>query len=329
VIAAAGGDSKAAVQAETQARRLASLRTAAAPIYEFVTAPDVVEIMLNPDGAIWLERAGQGMRKTPATMSPDEAMRMLKVVATDLGAELNDRNPSLGGKVAVWGARLQALIPPVVTAPVFALRMPTRIVLPLENYVERRILSELQARALADAVRDRLNVLVAGGTGSGKTTLANSLLGVVATSGDRVHLVEDTPELKCDAPNKLGVLVQPPLYTWQRAIVDAMRLRPDRIIVGEVRDGSALELLKAWNTGHPGGLSTIHANNTLATLDRLCQLIEEVIPRAPRQLVADAINVVVHIKRDPKHPAGRSITGIDRVVGLRSDGAWHLEPLVA
>jgi type IV secretion system protein VirB11 len=144
---------------------------------------------------------------------------------------------------------------------------------------------------------------------------------------DRVHIIEDTPELQCEARNKLQVLVQPPVYTWQRAVMDAMRYRPDRILVGEVRDGSALELLKAWNTGHPGGMATIHANDTAAMLDRICQLIEEVVYPAPRLLVAQTINVCVHIRRDKTHAAGRSLSGLDRVVGADDSGRWLLEPL--
>jgi type IV secretion system protein VirB11 len=108
--------------------------------------------------------------------------------------------------------------------------------------------------------------------------------------------------------------------------MDAMRYRPDRILVGEVRDGSALELLKAWNTGHPGGMATIHANDTSAMLDRVCQLIEEVVYPAPRLLVAQTVNVCVHIRRDKRHPAGRSLSGIDRVVGIDASG-WRLAPL--
>jgi type IV secretion system protein TrbB len=107
-----------------------------------------------------------------------------------------------------------------------------------------------------------------------------------------------------------------------------MRFRPDRIIVGEVRGGAALELLKAWNTGHPGGLATLHANDTASMLDRLCQLIEEVVPIAPRQLVAQAIGLCVHIQRDHHHPAGRSLSGIDRIAGLDGAGAWRLEPVL-
>jgi Flp pilus assembly CpaF family ATPase len=194
--------------------------------------------------------------------------------------------------------------------------------------VEKQILTAAQAEALRASVRARENILVGGGTGSGKTTFANALLAEVAKTDDRIYIVEDNPELQCASENKVQVLVQPPLYTWNRAIVDAMRFRPDRIVVGEIRDGSALEMLKAWNTGHPGGVATVHANDTRAMVDRVCQLIEEVVPAAPRELVAQTIDVCVHLRRDPASRAGRSLTGLERVVGVARDGGWVLEPIV-
>jgi len=312
---------------ETQTRRHASLKTAVAPIMSYLTDETVVEIMLNADGRIWVERAGVGLVATDQTMSPGDALRMLRLVATEMNVELSDHNPSLAGKLPIWGARVQASIPPIVEAPIFALRKPAKLVFGLDQYVERFILTADEAQALRVAVQGRRNILVGGGTGSGKTTFANALLREVAGTSDRVYLVEDNPELQCAAPNKVQVLVQPPTYTWNRAIMDAMRFRPDRIIVGEIRDGSALEMLKAWNTGHPGGIATVHANDTAAMLDRVCQLIEEVVPAAPRALVAQTINVCVHIRRDPLHPAGRSLTGIDEVLGVGDDGRWRLVPL--
>jgi P-type conjugative transfer ATPase TrbB len=309
---------------ETQTRRQASLRTAVAPIVGYLDDEMIVEIMLNADGRVWVERAGEGMFEAKARMSPDDALRMLRLVATEMNTELSDRNPSLAGKLPIWGARVQASIPPVVEAPVFALRKPARLVFGLDDYVARGILTGGEADALRAAVHDRLNILVGGGTGSGKTTFANALLREVAETSDRIYLVEDNSELQCAAPNKVQVLVQPPTYTWNRAIMDAMRFRPDRIIVGEIRDGSGLEMLKAWNTGHPGGIATVHANDTRAMLDRVCQLIEEVVPTAPRALVAQTINVCVHLRRDPSHPAGRSLTGLDRVVGAGQGGRWDL-----
>src|SRR5580658_30303 len=312
---------------ESQARRASALRSALGPLTAWLDDPRVVEVMLNADGVIWVDKLGQGMLRTPAVMLAPDAERMLRLVASEVLVELNAQSPSLSAKLpAPWGARLQAAIPPIVDAPVFALRKPARVVFSLEDYVARGILSAQQRAALADAVRAHDNILIGGGTGSGKTTFANALVKVIAEdTTDRVHIVEDTPELQCAAPNRLQVLVQPGVHSWRDAIMAAMRFRPDRILVGEVRDGSALELLKAWNTGHPGGLATIHANDTRAMLDRLCQLIEEIVYPAPRALVAQTIQLCVHIQRDKSHPAGRRVSGIDRVHALGERGAWTLE----
>jgi type IV secretion system protein TrbB len=317
-----------AAATESQNRHHASLRTAVAPILEFLNDDAVVEIMLNADGRIWVEKVGVGMFAAKATMTADAALRMLRLVATEMNAELSDRNPSLAGKLPLWGARVQASIPPIVEAPVFALRKPAKVVFGLEDYVTRNIITPTQDRILREAIITRKNILVGGGTGSGKTTFVNALLREIARTDDRVYLVEDTPELQCSAANKLQILVQEPIYTWRRAIFDALRFRPDRIIVGEVRGPAALEMLKAWNTGHPGGLATLHANDTGSMLDRLCQLVEEVVPVAPRQLIAQAVGLCVHMQRDPSHPAGRSLSGIDRIAGLDDAGRWLLEPVI-
>ena len=313
---------------ETQLRRAAALESALRPILPFLRDPKVVEIMLNADGQIWVDRLGEGMSPTSARMVPSEAERMLRLVASEMLVELNAGAPSLAAKLPPpYAARLQASIPPIVDAPTFALRKPAHIVFSLADYVAKGILTPRQRDAIAIAVRNHDNILIGGGTGSGKTTFANALLQLVAESDDRVLILEDTPELQCEAQNKVQVLVQPKIHTWRDAVMAAMRYRPDRILVGEVRDGSALELLKAWNTGHPGGVATIHANDTKAMLDRLCQLIEEVVFPAPRALVAQTIHVCVHIRRDRGRPAGRSISGIERVLGLTAQGAWKLEPI--
>lgn len=312
---------------ESQARRSSALESALGPLTAFLADERVVEIMLNADGVVWVERLGQGVLSTAVRVSKADAERVLRLVASEVGVELNAQSPSLSAKLPPpWGARLQASIPPIVDAPVLVLRKPSRLVFSLDDYVDAGIVLPAERDALAEAALSHANILIGGGTGSGKTTFANALLKVIAeASSDRVHIVEDTPELLCTAPNKVQVLVQPGVHSWRDAVMAAMRMRPDRILVGEVRDGSALELLKAWNTGHPGGLATIHANDTRAMLDRLCQLIEEVVYPAPRALVAETIQVCAHIRRDSAHPAGRRLSGLDRVLPLNADGSWNLE----
>lgn len=309
----------------------AALRSALEPILSFLEEDSVIEISLNDDGWVWVERAGQGMRRENVHIDPEAAMLMLRQVARHEGRELNEARSSLTARLPGSGARFQGVIPPAYVAPIFSIRKPGGRVFTLADYIAAGILTERQAEALAGAVRERANVAVGGGTGSGKTALVNALLQVLDGAGDRILTIEDTLELRCGAPNKLICMVHPE-YTWQRAVMDAMRLRPDRIIVGEVRDGAAHELLKAWNTGHPGGLCTLHADDTRGMLDRFCDLIGEAVPgmqeSEKRRAVARTVNVCVHIKKDPKAKAGRSVTGIDRVLGLK-DGDWQLEPLVA
>jgi type IV secretion system protein VirB11 len=315
---------------EGQSRRASALASALDPIASFLGDPTVVEIMLNADGVVWIDKVGEGMLRTSARMKPVHADRMLRFIASEIGVELNATRPSLAAKLpAPWSARLQASVPPIVDAPTFALRKPPAKVFSIDDYLNAQILTEPQRDALVEAVRSHANILVGGGTGSGKTTLANALLRVVSETGtDRIYVIEDTPELQCAAPNKIQILVQPEIHTWRDAVMAALRYRPDRIVVGEVRDGSALDLLKAWNTGHPGGLATVHANDTRSMLDRFCQLIEETVFPAPRALVAQTIDVCVHIRRDRHHPAGRCVSGVDRVTGIAETGDWALDPIV-
>ena len=314
---------------ESEARRLEALRLQMRAIIPYLEDPAVIEIALNPDGAIWIERMGCPMTKTGVRMSRSEALVMLGLVADAVGSEITSARPSLAALIPGWDTRLQAMVPPVVEAPVFTIRKPPRSVFTLEDYVRRAILSHRQADAIRMAVGQRANILVGGSTGSGKTTFTNAILHEIAEqTTDRLYIVEDLRELQCAAPNKLQIFVVEPIYGWQRAIVDALRSRPDRIVVGELRGGAAaLELTKAWNTGHPGGVATIHANDTRGMLDRVCQLLEEVIPRAPRPFLAQVVNVCVHLTKDPSHPAGRRVSGLDRVRGVAADGSWQLEPI--
>lgn len=308
-------------------RRFIALKAALYPIIQFLDDDSVVEIMLNADGVVWIDAVGKGMYKSDVTIGPDEAERIIRLCAAAMNTEVNENHPSLAAKLPGWGCRVQASVPPIVEAPTFAFRKPSKIVFTLDNYVETGILTQRQADILEKAVLDRKNILVGGGAGSGKTTLANALLQCIAGTSDRLYIVEDNPELQCvAAANKVQILVQSG-YSFQNAIMDALRYRPDRIILGEVRDGSALDLLKAWNTGHPGGIATIHANDTVAMLERLGQLIEEIIPTAPRYLIADAVDVCVHIIRNKKAAAGRSITGITEVNGLNESGGWNLNEM--
>ena len=209
----------------------------------------------------------------------------------------------------------------MVESPALCIRLPARQVFKLDDYVAKKILTAAQAGYLQTAVMQRKNILLGGGTGSGKTTLANALLDVIAGTGDRVIIIEDNRELQCHAENKVHFFTDAHV-SLQRALFDSLRWRPDRIIIGEVRDKAALDLLKAWNTGHPGGVATIHADSTEEMLTRMCQLIEENNMIAPRDFVAQTIDLCVHIERD-NSPAGRRLSGLSKVTGYQN-GRWEL-----
>jgi type IV secretion system protein VirB11 len=311
---------------EYQVRQHAFLRDAILPILPFLEDPAVNEIMLNADGCIWIDRAGT-LGKTAVTMNAPKALAILRAVAGQADLQLTAHSPSLDAELQPWGARVKAAIPPITKAPVFTIRKPPARVFTLDEYVDAGILTDAQAEILRAAVAAKQNILVSGATASGKTTFVNALLAEIARTDDRVFIVEDIPELQCASPNRVQYHVQPP-FTTRLAIMDALRSRPDRIVVGEVREGgAALELIKAWNTGHPGGLGTLHANDNRQALNRLCQLIEEVAQRAPREIIAETVNVCVHIRRDHRARARRRLAGLDFVRGLAVDGSWDLVPL--
>ena len=319
----------AKVERSSHGRLIRKLRDALGePICRALEDTSVVEIMLNPDGRLFVERLGRGM-EVLANLEAGAAEIIIGSVAHALQTQADADQPIISGELPIGGHRFEGLLPPVVSAPSFTIRRRASQLIPMEDYVRDGIMTPVQASAIREGIAGRLNIVICGGTGSGKTTLANAVIAEIVTTSpqDRIVILEDTSEIQCAAENAVA-LHTTDAVDMARLLKSTMRLRPDRIIVGEVRDGAALTLLKAWNTGHPGGIATVHANSTVATMDRLCQLIEEAIPRAPRQLVAEAIDVCIHMQRNPRHPAGRSVTGIDRVVGSRPDGGWHLEPLV-
>lgn len=309
-----------------EARRIKRLQSKMAPLLPYMDNSDVTDILLNDDGRIWIDGVSKGMQLTDTRFTPHEAELLIRDIASHVGAEIHDTHPWIDAKLPLWNARFHGSLPPIYPAPIFAIRKPAKRVFTLEDYVARGMMTPVQADLLTRAVHDKKNILVGGSTGAGKTTLCNALLHVMSTLSDRIFIVEDTPELHCEAPNKVQALVSPPHFTFRHAVMSALRLRPDRIVVGEVRDGAALDLLKAWNTGHPGGLATIHANDPQAMLNRMVQLIEEVVVKASPMMVAESIQVCVHITRDPHHPARRRISGICEVRGWKAD-EWLLTPI--
>lgn len=293
-------------------RRTRMLRTAMGPlIATALDDPDVVEVMLNPDGVLWLDRLTAGRSRLGA-LSAGDGERIIRLVAAHVGAEVHRGKPLLSAELPETGERFEGVLPPVVAGPAFALRKRATGVIPLTQYVADGTLSAAQAEYLRVAVRERQNILVAGSTSSGKTTLANALLSEVAGSGDRVLILEDTVELQCPALDHVALRTKPGVVSMADLVRSTLRLRPDRVVVGEVRGGEALDLVKAWGTGHPGGIATIHAGSAQGALLRLEQLILEVALAAPRALITEAVNLVVFLAG---RGCARHVQQIARVIG--------------
>ncbi|MER9236353.1 P-type conjugative transfer ATPase TrbB [Mesorhizobium sp. M0622] len=269
------------------------LRTALGPaIAGFLDDPAIVEVMLNPDGRLWVDRLSEGLVASNETLIAADGERIVRLVAHHVGAEVHSDSPRVSAELPDTGERFEGLLPPVVTAPTFAIRKPAVAVFTLQDYVAAGIMTEGQADVLQLAVGTRKNVLVAGGTSTGKTTLVNALLAEVARTAERVVLIEDTRELQCAAPNLVALRTKDGVASLSDLVKSALRLRPDRIPIGEVRGAEALDLLKAWGTGHPGGIGTIHASSAIGALRRLEQLVQEAVVAVPRTLIAETIDLI-------------------------------------
>ena len=269
------------------------LRSALGPsISAYLEDASIVEVMLNPDGKLWIDRLSSGLQDTGAKLSSADGERIIRLVAHHVGAEVHHGSPRVSAELPETGERFEGLLPPVVTAPTFAIRKPAVAVFTLADYVAAGIMTQSQADVLRLAVERRKNILVAGGTSTGKTTLTNALLAEVAKTDDRVVLIEDTRELQCAAPNLVSLRTKDGVASLSDLVKSSLRLRPDRIPIGEVRGSEALDLLKAWGTGHPGGIGTIHANTAIGALRRLEQLVQEAVVTVPRELIADTIDII-------------------------------------
>jgi type IV secretion system protein TrbB len=284
---------------------------------------NVVEVMLNPDGRIWVDCLNSGLADTGERLSAEDGERIIRLIAHHMGTEAHATAPRLSAELPETGERFEGLLPPLVTSPSFSIRKPASTLFSLDDYVRAGVMSALQAKTLREAIAQRLNIMVAGATSSGKTTLTNALLAEVARTEDRVVILEDTRELQCAAPNVIALRTKDGVATLSDLVRSALRLRPDRILVGEVRGAEALDLIKAWGTGHPGGIGTLHAGSASGALLRLEQLIQEAVVTVPRALIAETINLIVVLHG---RGANRRVAEMMRVAGLTTDGQYQLIP---
>lgn len=276
----------------------------------------VVEIMLNPDGRLFIERLGHGVAEA-GVMTPAAAEVVIGSVAHALQSEADDERPIISGELPIGGHRFEGLLPPIVSGPTFTIRRRASRLIPLTDYVSSKVMTEAQASAIRSAIDARMNIVISGGTGSGKTTLANAIIAEIVSTApdDRMVILEDTAEIQCAAENAV-CLHTSDTVDMARLLKSTMRLRPDRIIVGEVRDGAALTLLKAWNTGHPGGVTTIHSNTAMSALRRLEQLTAEASQQPMQEVIGEAVDLVVSIERTGK---GRRVREVIHIEGYRNN----------
>jgi type IV secretion system protein TrbB len=290
-------------------------------ILAWLAEEEVIEIMLNSDGALWVERLGQQPERL-GTMPSHQAEALMMTLASLKGQILDHRNPVIECQLPLDGSRFSGTIEPV-HAPSFNIRRRALRIFSLADYVAAGVMTPSEARVLTQAIAERRNIVVIGGTGSGKTTLANALIAEIAAvhPGHRLVIIEDTPEIQCASPNCL-IMQTSEHFDMRRALTVTMRRRPDRIIVGEVRGGEARTLIEAWNTGHAGGIATVHANDARAGLLRLEMLCA--IGGAPgmAEAIGHAVNLLVFIA---SIPGGRRVEEILRVEG-HAAGVYKLQP---
>lgn len=307
----------AVVQSVDENRGYRLLLEALGPLGDILHKDDVVEVYCNSDcDNIWVEYLGRGRTKTSICLNAAKRRQIIEIVATFCKTIANQQNPIISAELPKYGYRFEGSLPNISIMPTFNIRKPAMVVFTLDDYVNQGIMSEKQKLVIQKAVRNKMNVLVGGGTGSGKTTLCNAILQEVGKTGDRLVIIEDTRELQCNAEDYESFRTSDDINT--RALIrSTMRRRPDRIVVGEVRDGAAYDLLKAWNTGHPGGVSTTHANSALESLHRIEALSLEsggdgsVAPPISviSELIGNTVNLVVFIARSTSIIDGKVVKG--------------------
>ncbi|MBN1684997.1 MAG: P-type conjugative transfer ATPase TrbB [Gammaproteobacteria bacterium] len=275
---------------------------------------DITEIMANPDGSVWFESRVKGVYRY-GTIGEFEAQNFLLQLARLRDLFLNFDNPYIETLLPFNRERIEGTIPPITDCAAFTIRKPAQFVYPLEDYLKQDIVNQNQFHFICDSLLARKNIIVSGGPGTGKTTLTNAVvkkMSEICDPAQRILILEDIAEIRCEMPNVLSMMTSQQV-SMTTLLKIAMRSRPDRILVGEVRDGAALALLKSWNTGCPGGIATIHANTAESSVLRLLSLAQEAHVPPPYDLIAETVNVLINIIRDPKHPVGRRVSSIAEI----------------
>lgn len=281
-------------------------------VNKYLNDDNVIEVMLNPDKKLWIDTLTEGRKNTGIIVEPSKAMSIINTVASHMKTVIDKKNPTLSAELPQSGSRFEAVL--TGANPVFTIRKKAILVFTLDDYVKNKNLTEAQKSIILDSIKNKKNLLIVGGTSTGKTTFANACIEEISKLDERIVILEDTKELQSTAKDSV------PLKTTDYAdlkklLKSTMRLRPDRIIVGEIRDGVALDLLTAWNSGHPGGLTTIHSDSAIGGLKQLEQYIQRVSVSKQEELIAKVVNVIIVLERIGVQ---RKITSITKVEGYRN-----------
>lgn len=266
---------------------------------------DIMEIYINDDGLLRYKSLTEGKRKTGVYFDPYKVRAIIELITGQARKVVNEDIPSISTEIVGYGCRFQGELPPIVRNPQFNIRKKATKIFTFNDYVSDGALDPFHRDYLEKAIKARKNILVVGGTGTGKTTFLNAVLEAIAriSPDHRIISLEDLPELQCPADDYSPMFTMQDAgaggvkYNMTRLLADCMRRSPDRIVIGEVRDGAAYTMLKAWNTGHPGGACTVHANDAVSGLARIKSLSQE-DPDASndlKELIGQAIDVVLSI----------------------------------
>lgn len=277
---------------------------------------DIIEIMLNDDKAVWVDSLTKGMYFTGIILENAEAMKIINTVATFMEVKVDKDNPRMSAELPDTGFRFESVIPPNADNPIFTIRKKSILIFTLDDYVRMGSLTEFQKGVIEKAINDYKNILIVGGTSTGKTTFANACIGAIPKK-DRLVILEDTKEIRSLCPNKVSLKTSMST-TMEELFYSTMRLRPDRIIVGEIRGATSLDLLTAWNSGHSGGVSTIHSDSTEGALEQLEQYNQRKSVDKQQKLIGKAIDLVVVLKRVNGE---RKVVEIKEVLGF-DDGKY-------
>ncbi|MCI7224329.1 MAG: P-type conjugative transfer ATPase TrbB [Fusobacterium gastrosuis] len=290
-------------------RLIRLLKFSLGEIVPYLEDDDVIEVMLNPDKTLWIDTLSKGMYFSGHIIEPEVATRVIQTVATHMNRIIDYKCPILSAELPESQSRFEGLIPPIVKNPIFTIRKKGIKIFSLDDYIDAGTLTKEQKEIIVNGVREKQNILVVGATSTGKTTFTNAIVNEIPEN-ERVVILQDTDEIQTNLKNVV-FLKTSDFTNMNDLLKTTLRLRPDRIIVGEVRDEAALALLTAWNTGHQG-FCTIHSHTALGGLKQLELYILRASKNKQEELISMTVNLIVVLKRT-KDKDGKIIRKVDNI----------------